>query len=86
MSFLDKFFGPSYEKELKGAEPLVSAINSKEEVFSILSDEEFAYVNFLKIANGAVIQSHTSEIKKKLPPFAVQVLPPFGWPTTVLYS
>ncbi len=40
MSFLDKFFGPSYEKELKGAEPLVSVINAKEEVFSALSDEE----------------------------------------------
>jgi len=36
------------------------------DVFSILSDVEFAYVNFLKISNGAIIQSHTSEIKKKL--------------------
>jgi len=36
------------------------------DVFSILSDAEFAYVNFLKISNGAIIQSHTSEIKKKL--------------------
>lgn len=36
------------------------------DVFSIISDESFAYVNFLKISNGAIIQSHTSEIKKKL--------------------
>ncbi len=36
------------------------------DVFSIISDESFAYVNFLKIANGAIIQSHTIEIKKKL--------------------
>lgn len=36
------------------------------DVFSILSDDEFAYVNFLKISNGAIIQSHTAEIKKKL--------------------
>jgi len=36
------------------------------DVFSILSDDEFAYVNFLKINNGAIIQSHTAEIKKKL--------------------
>lgn len=36
------------------------------DVFSILSDDEFAYVNFLKISNGAIIQSHTSELKKKL--------------------
>ncbi|WKK65794.1 excinuclease ABC subunit UvrC [Lutimonas zeaxanthinifaciens] len=36
------------------------------DVFSIVSDESFAYVNFLKITNGAIIQSHTVEIKKKL--------------------
>ena len=36
------------------------------DVFSIISDESFAYVNFFKISNGAIIQSHTIEIKKKL--------------------
>ena len=36
------------------------------DVFSIISDESFGYVNFFKIANGAIIQSHTTEIKKKL--------------------
>lgn len=36
------------------------------DVFSIISDESYGYVNFFKIANGAIIQSHTSEIKKKL--------------------
>ena len=36
------------------------------DVFSIISDESFSYVNFFKIANGAIIQSHTTEIKKKL--------------------
>jgi len=36
------------------------------DVFSIISDESYAYVNFFKIINGAIIQSHTSEIKKKL--------------------
>jgi excinuclease ABC subunit C len=36
------------------------------DVFSIISDESFAYVNFLKIVKGAIIQSHTVEIKKKL--------------------
>jgi excinuclease ABC subunit C len=36
------------------------------DVFSIVSDESFGYVNFFKIANGAIIQSHTIEIKKKL--------------------
>jgi len=36
------------------------------DVFTIISDESFAYVNFFKISNGAIIQSHTIEIKKKL--------------------
>ncbi|OIQ40910.1 MAG: excinuclease ABC subunit C [Bacteroidetes bacterium MedPE-SWsnd-G1] len=36
------------------------------DVFSIVTDESYAYINFLKIMNGAIIQSHTSEIKKKL--------------------
>jgi len=36
------------------------------DVFSVISDESFGYVNFFKIANGAIIQSHTVEIKKKL--------------------
>lgn len=36
------------------------------DVFSIVSDESFAYINFLKISHGAIIQSHTLEIKKKL--------------------
>jgi excinuclease ABC subunit C len=36
------------------------------DVFSVLSDETHGYLNFLKISNGSIIQSHTTEIKKKL--------------------
>lgn len=36
------------------------------DVFSIISDESYSYVNFFKIINGAIIQSHTTEIKHKL--------------------
>lgn len=36
------------------------------EVYSIVSDEKEAYVNFLKVVKGAVIQAHTVEIKKRL--------------------
>lgn len=36
------------------------------DVFSIISDDSYGYVNFLKIMNGSIIQSHTAEIKKKL--------------------
>ena len=36
------------------------------EVFSIVSDEKEAFVNYLKVVKGAIIQAHTVEIKKKL--------------------
>ncbi len=36
------------------------------DVFSIASDEKLAFVNFLKVMNGTVIQTQTLEIKKRL--------------------
>ena len=36
------------------------------DVFSIISDESHAYVNFLQLSHGSIIRSHTLEIKKKL--------------------
>jgi excinuclease ABC subunit C len=36
------------------------------DVFTVISDEQYGYVNFLKIMNGAIVQSHTLELKKKL--------------------
>lgn len=36
------------------------------DVFSICSDEKEAYVNYLKIVNGAIIQAHTQEMVKNL--------------------
>jgi excinuclease ABC subunit C len=36
------------------------------DVFSIVSDEAAAFVNFLQISHGSIIRSHTMEIKKKL--------------------
>lgn len=39
---------------------------SNVDVFSIVSDESSAYVNMLQIKNGAIIRSHTLELKKKL--------------------
>lgn len=36
------------------------------DVFSIVSDEKFAFVNYLKVANGMIIQTQTFELKKKL--------------------
>ncbi|WP_459210100.1 excinuclease ABC subunit UvrC [Aquimarina rhabdastrellae] len=36
------------------------------DVFSIISDDTYGYINFLQISHGAIIRSHTIEIKKKL--------------------
>lgn len=36
------------------------------DVFSIITDEKFAYINFLRVVNGAIVQAHTVELKKKL--------------------
>ena len=45
---------------------IVSPSINNVDVFSIISDESYGYVNFFKISNGSIIQSHTTEIKKKL--------------------
>ena len=36
------------------------------DVFTIISDETHAYVNFLQLSHGSIVRSHTLEIKKKL--------------------
>lgn len=40
MSFLDRFFGPSYEKELKSITPIINAISALEPDLQGLSDSE----------------------------------------------
>jgi len=44
------------------------------DVFSIESDESYAYINFLQISHGAVVRSHTTEIKKKLEETDAEIL------------
>ena len=39
---------------------------SNVDVFSVVSDEGFGYVNFLQLAHGSIVRSHTIEMKKKL--------------------
>jgi excinuclease ABC subunit C len=36
------------------------------DIFSIITDAEAGYVNYIKVINGAIVQSHTVELKKKL--------------------
>ncbi len=44
------------------------------DVFSILDFDDKAYVNFIKVINGAVIQSHTMEFKKKMDESPAEIL------------
>ena len=53
-------------KNYQSKSTIINPSISNVDVFSIISDESYGYVNFFKIVNGAIIQSHTSEIKKKL--------------------
>jgi len=45
---------------------IVSPTINDVDVFSIISDDKYGYVNYLKVINGAIIQGHTIELKKKL--------------------
>lgn len=45
---------------------VVSTTIHNVDVFSILEDNDLAYVNYMKVNNGAIIQGHTIELKRKL--------------------
>jgi excinuclease ABC subunit C len=36
------------------------------DVFSFLEDENSAYVNFMKVCSGAIVQVHTLELQKRM--------------------
>ncbi|MBW7869677.1 MAG: excinuclease ABC subunit UvrC [Flavobacteriia bacterium] len=52
----------NYQSKSLVANPAVGNVD----VFSIISDESYAYVNFFRVNNGSIVQSITQEIKKKL--------------------
>ncbi|MDQ3015547.1 MAG: excinuclease ABC subunit UvrC [Bacteroidota bacterium] len=45
---------------------VVSHMTRDLDVFSIVSDDTYAYVNYLKVAQGAIINSYTQELQKNL--------------------
>jgi excinuclease ABC subunit C len=53
-------------EEYRTKSTVVNKSISHVDVFSIISDEKKAYVNFIKIVNGAIIQIKSIEITKKL--------------------
>lgn len=52
----------NYQKRSTVVSPTIGNVD----VFTVISDESFGYINFLRVNNGAIIQAHTSEIRKKL--------------------
>ena len=52
----------NYQSKSTIVNPKISNVD----VFSIVSDETYGYVNFLQLSYGSIIRSHTLEIKKKL--------------------
>lgn len=53
---------------------VVSSNINNVEVYSLIDDKNSGYVNFLKIVNGAIIQTHTIELKRKLDESAEKLL------------
>lgn len=45
------------------------------DVISMVEDDKFAYVNYLKLNNGAIIHGHTVEVKKKLDESPEEIIP-----------
>ena len=53
-------------EKFKSKSVVVNPAIHNTDVFSIIAEGDTAFVNFLRIMNGAIIQGHTIEIKKKL--------------------
>ena len=53
-------------EDYQGKSTVVSASIRDVDVFAIAADEKEAYVNYLKVVNGAIIQTHTQEMVKNL--------------------
>jgi len=50
----------------KSKSTIVSSSITNVDVFSFEEDDLYGYVNFLRVVDGAIIQAHTLEIKKRL--------------------
>jgi len=53
-------------EEYQSKSVVVNASIKDVDVATIVSDDAFAYVNYMRVVNGAIIQSHSIEFKKKL--------------------
>jgi excinuclease ABC subunit C len=56
------------------------------DVFSIASDEDCAYLNFMKVLNGTISQTQTWEVKKKLDETDADILTMWVWEMREQYA
>ena len=61
-------------EKFQGKSTVVSPYIHDVDVFAIGADEKAGYVNFLKVLNGAIVQGHTIELRKKLDESPEQLL------------
>ena len=61
-------------QQYKSRSAIVSEYTGTVDVFSILEEADIAYVNYLAVSNGTVIQTQTITLKKKLNESAAEVL------------
>lgn len=59
-----------YQSKSTVVNPAISNVD----VFSIIDDDNTAYINFLKVVDGAIVQAHTVELRKHLDETPVQLL------------
>jgi excinuclease ABC subunit C len=59
-----------YQSKSTVVNPSISNVD----VFSIITDEDTAYVNFLKVISGSIVQAHTVELRKRLDETPAQML------------
>ena len=53
-------------EKYKGKSVVVSPTIHHVDVFSFIDDQQGAFINYLRVISGAIIQSHTIELKRKL--------------------
>jgi excinuclease ABC subunit C len=52
----------NYQAKSTVVNPKISHVD----VFSVISDESYGYINYIQVSFGAIVRSHTLEIKKKM--------------------
>jgi len=62
-------------KRYQSRSTIVNPRISNIDVYTILEEEKYAYVNYIKVINGAIIQAHNLEIRKQLDEQKEDLLP-----------